>query len=89
MEPVLWSQIWVTFRERDDREEEKGRRFQGTCSFINDFLAEMKMDLIVEVAIERNMRYSRYDSSKENDLGHIPPYTKFFLLKEDGRVYTL
>ncbi len=89
---VAWSQIWGHFREKDDDETnyERGVRFQASFEFIITLLHELEMDLIVEVEIERHLRYPRWERSNDNDTGFILPSARLFLVKsDDGSIRTL
>lgn len=70
---VAWAQVWGHFREKNDDEadRESGSRFQASFLFIVAFLRKLRMDLIVEVEIERR-RYSRWEGSKNDDFGFYP-----------------
>lgn len=87
---VLWCEIWGRHQNKDDDNGiEHGRRLIADFSYLTDLLNRINKDLIIEVQIERNnLRYS-YERDKENDFGYIPPYTKIYLLKSDGRVCTV
>jgi hypothetical protein len=88
---VAWSQVWGHFQEDNDNEvnHESGVRFQTSYTFITSLLSELKMDLIVEVKIERHRRYSRWERSNNEDIGFIPPSTRLFLIRSDGSISTL
>lgn len=88
---VAWSQVWGHFSEKDDDEKnhESGSRFQTSFVFIVTLLRELEMDLIVEVEIERRLRYSRWERRNDDDIGYIPPSARLFLIKSDGSISTL
>lgn len=88
---VVWSQVWGCFQEKDDDEtnHESGDRLQASFEFIVSLLHEFEMDLIVEIEIERRLRYSRWERSDNNDIGFIPPSARLFLIKSDGSIRTL
>ncbi|MDP2602700.1 MAG: AVAST type 3 anti-phage nuclease/ATPase Avs3a [Deltaproteobacteria bacterium] len=89
---VAWSQVWGHFREKDDHDEmnhESGSRFQTSLAFIVELLRKLGMDLIVKVEIERRHRYSRWERSRDDDLGYILPSARLFLLRSDGSLSTL
>jgi len=88
---VAWSQVWGHFREKDNDEvkHETGYRFQASLEFIVALLRELKMDLIVEVEIERRLRYSRWERSGNDDSGFILPSARLFLIRTDGSISTL
>jgi hypothetical protein len=88
--PVLWSQVWGHYNEKEDGdEEESGRRIQASPQFITDFLRKVDMDLIVEVEMERRYSHSRYESRKEDSIGFIPGSARLFLIKSDGKLFTI
>ncbi|RFC31657.1 MAG: NACHT domain-containing protein [Candidatus Nitrotoga sp. SPKER] len=88
---VAWSQAWGHFHEKDDDESnhEHGVRFQASFVFVVSLLRELKMDLIVEVEIERRHRHSRWESNNDEDIRFMPPSTRLFLLRSDGSISTL
>lgn len=88
----ICSQVWGHFHEKDEEEKnyESGERLQASFEFIVSLLGELKMDLIVEVQIERRLLYSRWErSSNTDDSKFIPPRSCLFLIKADGSIYTL
>jgi hypothetical protein len=88
---VAWSQTWGYFQDKDDDEKkyESGERFQASFEFIVSLLHELEMDLIVEIEIERRLRYSQWERSNDDDIGFIPPSARLFLIKSDGSIRTL
>jgi hypothetical protein len=87
---VLWSQIWGCHRDKDDETEgERGKRLQASFAFVTEFLEMMRMDLIVEVEIQREVRRARYENRKEEGLGYILPAAKLFVIKSDGGICAL
>jgi hypothetical protein len=88
---VLWSQVWETPADLGDHDEERegGRRFQGALPFVATLLRKLNMNMIIEVEIERRASYGRRGRSKEHDFGFIPPSTRLFIFKPDGRLYSL
>ncbi|MYD62050.1 MAG: tetratricopeptide repeat protein [Gemmatimonadetes bacterium] len=90
LKEVLWSQVWSgDSRQQNQSEGEHGQRLQASRAFITEFLSKMNMDLIVEVEIERRIRRYRYEESSDDDLGYVQPYFRIFVLKADGRTYSL
>ena len=87
---VIWSQVWGSYRRQDDESEgEGGQRLQASQTFVTEFLGKMNMDLIVEVEIERSIRRMHYERSRDEDIGHVPPYFRIFVIRADGRTYSL
>ncbi len=87
---IAWSQTWGHFQDEDnDEKNECGERFQASFKFIVSLLHALEMDLIVEIEIERHLRYSRWERSNDNDTGFIPPSARLFLIKSDGCIRTL
>ena len=90
---VLWSQTWGSDRsqysQHYETEGERGRRLQASHAFITEFLGEVNKDLIVEVRIERRILRYHYERSKDDYFGYVPPYTRIFILRADGRTYSL
>ena len=90
---VLWSQIWGSDRSQDNQyyetEGEHGRRLQASHAFITELLGKVNMDLIAEVQIEHRIIRDHYERDKGDYLEYIPPYTRIFVLRADGRTYSL
>ena len=90
---VIWAQIWGSDRSQYgqyyETEGEHGRRLQASHTFITEFLGKVNMDLIIEIQIERRTLRERYERRKDGGLGYVPPYTKIFILRADGRIYSL
>lgn len=88
---VICSQVWGHFQDKDEEEihYESGDRLQASFEFIMSLLHELKMDLIVEVQIERRLRYSRWERSNTDDSRFIPTNSRLFLIKADGSICTL
>jgi hypothetical protein len=90
-EEVAWSQVWGHLKEKDDDGErhESGERFQASFAFIMLLLRQLKMDLIVDVEVERRRRYSQWESTSYDELGFIQPSSRLFLLRSDGSINTM
>ena len=90
---VLWAQVWGSDRSQGDQyyetEGEHGRRLQASHAFVTELLGKVNMDLIVKVQIERRILRDRYERSKGDYLEYVPPYCRIFLLRADGRTYSL
>lgn len=90
LKEVLWSQVWGSCKKEDNEDEgENGQRLQASRAFLIEFLGKMKMDLIVEVEIERRIRRSRYERYKDDGIEYPHPYTKLFLFDSDGKCRSL
>ncbi len=88
---VAWAQTWGSFEEKysNQKNPERGRRFQASLEFALSLLAVQRMDLIVEVRIKRDDRYSHSRGSKDNGFGYVPSSTRIFVLKADGHIRSL
>ena len=87
---VLWSQVWADkYRQHDEAESERGYRLQASRIFVNEFLGKMNMELVVVVNIERCIRRSYYEGSKDDNFRHALPYFKIFILSANGQMYSL
>ena len=90
---ALWSQIWGSdhsqYNHYYETEGEHGRRLQASHTFITEFLGKVNRDLIVEVQIKRRILRDRYERRKDGSLGYVPPDTRIFILRADGRTYSL
>lgn len=88
---VICSQVWGHFQEKDEEEKnyESGDRLQASFEFIVSLVRELQMDLIVEIQIERRLRYSSWERSNDDDGRFIPPSSRLFLIKADGSIRTL
>jgi len=84
------AQVWGHYSEKEDPdEEESGRRLQASRQFIVDFLRKVDMDLIVEVEMERRYSHSRYETRNEKGVGFIPASARLFLIKTDGKLFSI
>ena len=88
---VAWSQVWGHFHEKDDDESNhaRGTRFQASLQFMMALLRELKMDLIVEVEVNRRRRHHHWENEKNEEIGFIPPSARLFLLRYNGSISTL
>ena len=87
---VIWSQVWGSYRRQDNESEgEEGQRLQASQTFVTEFLGKVNMDLIVKVEVERSIRRRHYERNQDEDLGYVPPYFRIFVLRADGRTYSL
>ena len=87
---VIWSRVWGSYRSRDfETEGEDGRRLQASKTFLNEFLRQMNMDLIVKVEVTRSIRSNHYERSQDENTGYMPPYFRIFLIRTDGRICSL
>ena len=84
---VAWSQVWRNCSERNTEAEEKGHRFQVSFSFVIRLLNQLKMDLIVEVGIERRLCYPNNRGAHDDDTRSVPP--KLFLIRANGEICTV
>lgn len=88
-ESVLWSRLWGQPRDNDDEDErESGQRLEAAMSFIRRLLITTGNDLLVEVEMNRQQRYSRFTRREDDGLGYVPPSAKLFLIRGDGSVHT-
>ena len=88
---VLWSQIWGDQSQDTqyyERKAEGGKRLQASRAFVAELIRRIKRDLIVGVQINRRIARLPYERS-EDDLRYMQPYCRFFLLRANGRTYTL
>ena len=88
---VAWSSTWGHFQEKDDEEtsHESGTRFQASIGFTVALLANLNMDLIVSVGIERGRPYNRWERNNDNDTRYIPRSARLFLVKADRTIRSL
>jgi hypothetical protein len=90
LKEVLWSQVWGSCKKEDHEDEgENGQRLQASRAFLTEFLGKMKMDLIVEVEIERRIRHSHNERYKNDGIEYPHPYTKLYLFNSDGKCRSL
>lgn len=87
--PLLRSETWGRFPDRDGSEEPNGRRLRASIPFVIKFLNAVGMDLVVEVEIQRRSSYGRYTGHERDELGNNPPSNKLFIVKGDGTIRTL
>ena len=92
-EEVLWAQVWGNDYSEHDQyyvtEGERGRRLQTSRAFVTELLGKVNMDLIVEVQIERRIVRHDYERNEADHLGYVPPYHRIFVLRANGRAYSL
>lgn len=87
---VMTAETWGTYREKDDdAREQRGDRVQVSTQFVGELLRRFEMDMIVEVEIKRQRSYSRYESRNDDEIKPVPPSTRVFLVKSDGRFRTI
>ena len=87
---VLWSQVWSSRRHSNGNGEgENGRRLQASYSFVQELLGRVNMDLIVEVQIDRSVRREHYKRDRNDEIEHVYPYFRIFILKADGRTWSV
>ncbi|WP_205504627.1 hypothetical protein [Rufibacter psychrotolerans] len=84
---MIWSQAWSKMEEDDGGH--RGQRLQVSQSSMAAMLKTLNYDLIIKVTIDRRKKYLRYSSRQDDGLGYLLPYTKLFILKNDGHIYTL
>lgn len=88
---VMTSQVWGHYDEAKRHESgnpEEGSRLQASLGFLTSMLTNLKLDLIVEVKIERRRRYRPHESGVDDDKERIAPTARFYLLRVDGRLCT-
>ncbi|HBM3021780.1 AVAST type 3 anti-phage nuclease/ATPase Avs3a [Klebsiella michiganensis] len=83
------SSIWGHLSGKNDDEKPHGYKLCASIDFIKSMLTILKMDLIIEVDIDRYSRNDRYGRSNENELDNIPSSTRLFLVRHDGIIQTL
>ena len=87
---VVWSRTWGRPTERDDdAESEHGERLDASVELIADLLQNTATNLIIETRIKRRASHSRYERDRDNAIAYPPPYTRYFLLKPSGQIYSL
>jgi hypothetical protein len=88
---VVTAETWGTYRDKDhdDVKEERGDWVQASAEFVKNLLRRFEMDMIVEVEIKRQRSYSRYESRQDDDIKQVPPATRLYLIKADGRFRTI
>lgn len=83
------SEIW-THSNGYGREKETipGNRLSADRAFLKELLtANPEHWLVVSLSMRR--RGSRYSSSDEDLSSYVPPYVRYYLIKEDGIARTL
>ncbi|TYL41147.1 AVAST type 3 anti-phage nuclease/ATPase Avs3a [Dickeya sp. ws52] len=89
VEPEMISSIWGHRSGKNDEEKMYCYKLCASVNFIKSALATFKMDLILEVNVDRYSRNSRYERSNGNELDNIPSSTRLFLFRHDGTIQTL
>lgn len=86
----LRSQVWGTYRESErDPEGERGERLYGSLDFITQVLDQTGQDLIVKVAVSRDIVRQYYERRIDEHSGYLQPYFRIYLLSSDGQWRTL
>jgi NACHT domain len=88
---VLVSQVWGHYDEARRHEisnPERGRRLQASQSWLTSMLAQLDRQLIIEVKVDRRLKYKPYGSSIEDGKEEKSESVKIYLLKADGQIET-
>lgn len=89
-EEVARSYLWGQLSENDrDTELDHGSLLQVSYPFVIRLLQRLNMDLIVKVEIERTAKYFNDERSDDHGFRYIPPNTRLFLIRTDGRIVTV
>ena len=87
---VIWSQIWGNTRHTNENADgEHGRRLQVSTSFIEEMLGRVNLDLVVEVQINRSIRPEQYERDRDDEFRYVLPSFRIYILKANGRTWTL
>jgi hypothetical protein len=89
--PALISRVWASdpADRRDDREVNHGRRLEIEICCVKKLLESSDMCLIFEVAIQRRLSSTYQRSEDDDSVKYPPPYTRYYLLGQDGKFATL
>lgn len=81
---LLKCALWGECAESDrDSYTRRGSRLSGKLSFLIGLCKKLKKDLIIEVQIERSISRS-YDRNEDDETRYPPPYSKVYILSENG-----
>lgn len=83
--PVLTSEVWGYFSERDGYEQPSGRRLNASIPFLLEFLRKSAMDMVVEIDIRKRPRYQSY-RNRDDELADLPQSTRIYIIKGDGTI---
>ncbi len=87
---VIWCEIWGHHpSKQDENGVEEGRRLIVDPGYLTELLKLVDRDLIIKVAVDRKILRSRYEHNKETKPGYVPPDTRIYLFKSDGRICTV
>ena len=87
---VIWCEIWGHHpNKQDENGVEEGRRLIVELGYLTELLKLVDRDLIIKVAVDRKILRSRYEHNKETKPGYVPPDTRIYLFKSDGRICTV
>ena len=78
---LLWSEDKPIYDDNDYCS--KGKCLQASLTSLKDLLSALKMDLVVEIEIRRQL-VGIYRNN--DDAGYTPPYRKVYILSKDGRL---
>ena len=79
-------------RREEDHEyhtPETGERLELSIPTLLAWLAEMEMDLILKIELDRKFRRSPYRKRDASIGEYVPPYTLLVLMKSDGTIETI
>lgn len=86
---VIWCEIWGRHpSKQDENGVEEGRRLIVDTEYLTELLNRVDRDLIIKVEVKRNVLRSRYEQNKETKPRYVPPCTRIYLFKSDGRICT-
>jgi hypothetical protein len=87
---ALWAQTWGNGTDEEQgTETESGYRLQISFNVLRVFLKEVKMDMIVEVELDRGSSSNRYHKKQEGFIEHIPKSARLFLFKAGGDILAI
>ena len=77
----LWSEKTSKYKDDPPRH---GNRLTASLAFLKKLCSDLKLELIIQVKIERNYLSKSYNSRKNDDIGYQFPYCKIYILSENG-----
>lgn len=83
---LLWSEIWGNWNNVE--EDDHGHRLLASRNFVDNFLKNTGMDLIVEVNIQRRTKSNGSWREDDGSWEFARPYCKLYLFRQ-GKVQTL
>lgn len=89
-QPVLKSLVWGRKSGQNDHNTpETGSRLLANRVALKTWLKNLKMELIVEIQIDREFKRDSYQYKQDDSPSYLPSYTLLVIFKSDGKIETI